>query len=86
MIKSEGEYNKLHNATKYLYLVLLNFLFIKNPEQNITVYSTHHLILKDGAVPGIKDAGHDSEPQAVCKTASNLCVLLAIGTHMLVTL
>ncbi len=39
----------------------------------------HHLILKDGAVPAIKDPGHDSELQMVIETASNVCVLLAIG-------
>ncbi len=30
---------------------------------------TYCLKLKDGAVPVIKDPGHDSEPQAVIKTA-----------------
>ncbi len=39
----------------------------------------HGLILKDGAVPAIKDPGHDSELQTVRETASNVCVLLAIG-------
>ncbi len=39
----------------------------------------HGLILKDGAVPAIKDPGHDSELQMVRETASNVCVLLAIG-------
>ncbi len=39
----------------------------------------HRLILKDGAVPAIKDPGHDSELQMVSETASNVCVLLAIG-------
>ncbi len=33
----------------------------------------HHLILKDGAVPAIKDPGHDSELQTVSETASNVC-------------
>ncbi len=33
----------------------------------------HRLILKDGAVPAIKDPGHDSELQAVSETASNVC-------------
>ncbi len=37
----------------------------------------HRLILKDGAVPAIKDPGHDSELQMVSETASN--VLFAIG-------
>ncbi len=37
------------------------------------------LILKDGAVPAIKDPGHDSELQMVSETASNVSVLLAIG-------
>ncbi len=46
----------------------------------------HHLILKDGAVPAIKDPGHDSELQMVSETASNVCVLLAIGAQMLVNL
>ncbi len=41
----------------------------------------HGLILKDGAVPAIKDPElHDSELQMVSETASNVCVLLAIGT------
>ncbi len=39
----------------------------------------HCLILKDGVVPAIKDPGHDSELQMVSETASNICVLLAIG-------
>ncbi len=39
----------------------------------------HRLILKDGAVPAKKDPGHDSELQMVSETASNVCVLLAIG-------
>ncbi len=38
----------------------------------------HRLILKDGAVPAIKDPGHDSELQMVSET-SNVSVLLAIG-------
>ncbi len=46
----------------------------------------HRLILKDGAVPGIKDPGHDSELQMVSETASNVCVLLVIGAQALVTL
>ncbi len=46
----------------------------------------HRLILKDGAVPAIKDPGHDSELQMVSETASNVCVLLAIGTQVLVNL
>ncbi len=46
----------------------------------------HHLILKDGAVPAIKDPGHDSELQTVSETASNVCVLFAIGTQVLATL
>ncbi len=33
----------------------------------------HRLILKDGAVPVIKDPGHDSELQMVSETASNVC-------------
>ena len=33
----------------------------------------HRLILKDGAVPAIKDPGHDSELQTVSETASNVC-------------
>ncbi len=33
---------------------------------------THGLILKDGAVPAIKDPGHDSELQTVSETASNI--------------
>ncbi len=39
------------------------------------------LILKDGTVPAIKDPGHDSEPQTVSETPSNVCVLLLIGTR-----
>ncbi len=39
----------------------------------------HGLILKDGAVPAIKDPAHDSELQMVSETASNVSVLLAIG-------
>ncbi len=46
----------------------------------------HRLILKDGAVPAIKDLGRDSELQTVSETASNVCVLLAIGAQVLVTL
>ncbi len=38
----------------------------------------HRLILKDGAVPAIKDPGHDSELQMVSEKASNVSVLLAI--------
>ncbi len=45
----------------------------------------HRLILKDGAVPAIKDPGHDSELQMVSETALNVCVLLAIE-QVLVTL
>ncbi len=41
----------------------------------------HGLILKDGAVPAIKDPAHDSELQMVSETASNVCVLLAIGAR-----
>ncbi len=33
----------------------------------------HRLILKDGAVPAIKDPGHDSKMQTVSETASNVC-------------
>ncbi len=33
----------------------------------------HRLILKDGAVPAIKDPSHDSELQMVSETASNVC-------------
>ncbi len=32
----------------------------------------HGLILKDGAVPAIKDPAHDSELQMVSETASNV--------------
>ncbi len=39
----------------------------------------HRLILKDGAVPAIKDPGHDSELQTVSETASNVSVLFAIA-------
>ncbi len=37
------------------------------------------MILKDGAVPAIKDPGHDSELQMVSEMASNVSVLFAIG-------
>ncbi len=37
----------------------------------------HRLILKDGAVPAIKDPGHDSELQMVSETASNVSVLFS---------
>ena len=37
------------------------------------------LMLKDGTVPTIKVHGRAMEPQAVSKTASNVCVLVAIG-------
>ncbi len=37
----------------------------------------YHLILNNEAVPAIKDPGHDSEPQTVSETASNVCVLIA---------
>ncbi len=33
----------------------------------------HLLILKDGAVPAIKDPGHDSELQMVSEMVSNVC-------------
>ncbi len=46
----------------------------------------HRLILKDGAVPAIKDPSHDSEMQMVSETVSNVSVLLAIGAQVLVTL
>ncbi len=36
----------------------------------------HRLILKDEAIPAIKDPGHDSELQMVSETASNVSVLL----------
>jgi len=34
---------------------------------------TDHLKWKDGAVTAIKDPGHETEPQVVSKTASNVC-------------
>ncbi len=46
----------------------------------------HRLILKDGAFSAIKEPSHDSELQKVTETASNVSVLLAIDTHVLVTL
>ncbi len=46
----------------------------------------HRLILKDGAVPAIKDPGHDSELLMISETASNVFVLLVIGAQVLVTL
>ncbi len=45
-----------------------------------------HRVLKDGAVPAIKDPGHDSEQQTGSETASNVSVLLGIGAQVLVTL
>ncbi len=39
----------------------------------------HRLILKDGAVPAIKDPGHDSEQQTVSET-HQMYVLLVIST------
>ncbi len=36
----------------------------------------HRLILKGGAVPAIKDPGHDSELQTVSEMALNVYVLL----------
>lgn len=46
----------------------------------------HRLLLKVGAVPVIKDPGHESEPQAVSKTASNFWLLLAISALVHITL
>ncbi len=46
----------------------------------------HRLILKNEAVPAIKDPSHDLELQTVSEMASNVCVLLAIGAQVLVTL
>ncbi len=40
----------------------------------------HRLILKDEAA--IKDPGHDLKLQVVSETASNVCVLLAIGAQV----
>ncbi len=34
----------------------------------------HRLLLKDGAVPVIKDPSHESETQGVSKTSSNFCL------------
>ncbi len=56
-----------------------------NKAQFDTVFA-YRLRLKDGAVSAIKDPGHDSELQTVSETASNVCILLAIGTQVLVTL
>ncbi len=41
--------------------------------------------MKEGAVPAIKDPGHDSELEMVGEMASNVCGLLAIGAQVLVT-
>ncbi len=46
----------------------------------------HRLILKDGAVSAIKDPSRDSETQTISETASNVCILLAIGAQVLVNL
>ncbi len=43
-----------------------------NKAQSDTGFA-HRFVLKDEAVPAIKDPGHDSESQAVDKTASNSC-------------
>ncbi len=40
-------------------------------------------IQKDGAVPAIKDPGHESELQTVSEKTSNVYVLLAIGAQVL---
>ncbi len=45
----------------------------------VDVRFAHGLILKDGAVPAIKDPGHDSELLAVNESASNVRVLLVIA-------
>ncbi len=45
--------------------------------------SAHHLKLKDGAVPAIKDPGHDSELRTVSETESNFCILLAISASLI---
>ncbi len=37
----------------------------------------HRLILKDGAVPVMKDIGHDSEPRFVGSWRANVCNSLA---------
>ncbi len=36
----------------------------------------HHLLVKDGAVPAIKDPGHDSELLMVSEMASNVCFVV----------
>ncbi len=46
---------------------------------SISVPKNLRLILKDGAVPAIKDPGHDSELQRVSEMASNVSVLFAIS-------
>ncbi len=43
----------------------------------------HRLILKDGAVPAIKDPGHDSELQTVSETASNVFNQRSSARHSL---
>ncbi len=59
-------------------LILILILILINKAQ-LDAGFAHRLILKDGAVPAIKDPGHDSELQMVSETASNVSVLLAIG-------
>ncbi len=51
--------------------VLLTNVFINKAQFDAGF--AHRLILKDGAVPAIKDPGHDSELQMVSETASNDC-------------
>ncbi len=51
--------------------VLLTNVFINKAQFDAGF--AHRLILKDGAVPAIKDPGHDSELQMVSETASNVC-------------
>ncbi len=43
----------------------------------------HGLILKDRAIPAIKDPGHDSELQAVSETASNVTIGPSAARHSL---
>ncbi len=63
-------------ATEFLKCVCWRAFYKQGP---IRAGFAHRLILKDGAVPAIKDPGHDSELQMVRETASNVSVLLAIG-------
>ncbi len=68
-------------ATEFLRCVCWQTFYKQGP---VRYWICTCLILKDGAVPAIKDPGHDSELQTVSETASNVCVLLEICAQVLV--